>query len=471
MDKQPLTVVWLRRDLRLDDNLALSAAQAEPLLIVITKDGLDLAERGAASRAFLKLRLQHLQEELWQKFKLKPYLSAKPLLETLGDLQDSFSISRVLWQRDYQPLWVKRDGELEQKLKQRGIPCKILRGNALFEPWALANKQGEAYRVFTPYFKAFLQQQASILAPLPAPKQLFGPSVESEDLQAWIGDPKPPWHQPMLLHWRLDEKAVLEKVQAFLQSISSLSVEQRDQPASEAVSRLSPYLHLGVLSVRRLWQASQAYDQAFAVAFRRQIVWREFAMMSLYHFPKLAQEPLYPMFAHYPWREDPEALAAWSQGRTGYPLVDAGMRELWASGFMHNRLRMVTASFLVKNLGIAWQTGAAHFWDCLVDADLAQNSMGWQWVAGCGIDPSPFFRIFNPIVQSQKFDPDAAYIKRWVPELRALPAEQCHAPWLHAKARDSVLLKDYPYPIVDFAQSRMQTLMSYERLKQSYTRK
>jgi deoxyribodipyrimidine photo-lyase len=336
----------------------------------------------------------------------------------------------------------------------------------MIEPDALATGQGKPYQVFTPYWKKFTATPR-VPQPLDAPSRLNaaadpgGPPLEALELLPTIA-----WDRGLQEMWNPGAEAAKVLLQRFLKGPLERYDGERDLPAIDGTSRLSPYLHWGEISPRRLWHV--CHGRPGAEPWLRQLVWREFAHQMLHHFPHTPEQPLREEFAAFPWDGDPALLPAWQKGRTGYPLVDAGMRQLWHTGWMHNRVRMVVASFLVKHLLLPWQEGARWFWDTLVDASLANNTFGWQWTAGCGADAAPYFRIFNPISQGQKFQA-SDYIRQWVPELKRVPDKLLHEPWTGSRAgleQVGVKLgKDYPRPIVDHKQARQRALDSYQQMK------
>ena len=467
-------IVWFRRDLRLADNPALAAALAthERILpVYIHAPGEEAPwSSGGASRWWLHQALADLSNRLQGRLLICQGAS----LAVLRDLAARTDASAVYWNRLYEPAAVQRDTRVKQALRESGLSAVSENAALLFEPWEVSNRQGEPYRVFTPFWKSLLEfdlPHATLDAPelgrrlvsAKALQGLGGPGLEGLGLMpdiAWYADIDRAWHATRDgAEARLDE---------FLATGLHRYAHGRDLPAEDWVSRLSPYLHFGQLGPRELVSACRAAGHA-ADAFLRELGWREFAHHLLFHFPHTADEPLDARFANFPWREDAKALQAWQRGETGIPLVDAGMRQLWSSGWMHNRVRMITASFLTKNLLLPWQEGARWFWDTLVDADLASNTLGWQWTAGCGADAAPYFRVFNPVLQGQKFDPVGKYIRRWVPELSRLPDKWVHRPW---EAPDAVLResgvvpgRDYPRPLVDLKASRQRALDAWAEVK------
>ncbi|HNF66791.1 cryptochrome/photolyase family protein [Plasticicumulans sp.] len=472
-------LVWFRRDLRLADNPALSAACREhervlPVFIHAPDEEAPWAP-GAASRWWLQHSLTALGEALARKG-VPLVIRRGPTREALQALIRETGATAVYWNRLYEPAPVARDTGLKRALREQGIRAESFDGNVLHEPWAVMNGSGEPYRVFTPYWKAVARMEQP--RPLPEPAALPGPALRTPSLAlAELGLlPSIPWDKGLREAWTPGEAGARARLAAFLDGIWIDYDSARNLPGRPGVSRLSPHLHFGELSPRQVWAAigarcgNQPLESHGGESFLRELAWREFAIYVLWHWPQSADQPLQARFAEYPWAEDyARPLAAWQHGRTGYPLVDAGMRELWTTGWMHNRVRMMVASFLTKNLRIPWQEGARWFWDTLVDADLASNSLGWQWTAGCGVDAAPYFRVFNPVRQGEQYDGDGAYVRRWLPELDPVPDKYLHAPWALPAAEAARVGYhsgiNYPEPLVDFAASRALALEGYERVK------
>ena len=384
----------------------------------------------------------------------------------------------VFWNRRYAKAERELDAAIKEDLKARGIEVESFNARLLVEPWALTTGSGGFYKVFTPFWKAL---RASYTAPpaLPRPKSLAGPKVEALGIESLNLHPKSPdWSTGFGQVWTPGETGALARLDYFLSDPVDTYPDQRDLPGVEdGTSGLSPHLRFGEIGPAQVWRAVMAgveagkTDEAGAWKFLSEIAWREFCYVLLFHRPELATENYNADFDRMPWRMDPKALAAWQKGETGYPIVDAGMRQLWQTGWMHNRVRMIVASFLTKHLLLDWRHGERWFWDTLVDADPASNPASWQWVAGSGADAAPYFRVFNPITQGQKFDADGSYVRRWCPELSALPDKILHAPWLagpNELAPAGVKLgQTYPKPIVMHAQGRRRALEAYETLRQA----
>jgi deoxyribodipyrimidine photo-lyase len=469
-------IVWLRRDLRLHDNPALyHAARLHdaviPVFIHAPQEETPWMP-GAASRWWLHHSLQAFEAALYQQGSQLILRQGESLAQLWGLIKAS-GATAVYWNRLYDPALRQRDQHIKQALRADGVQAESFNGALLWEPWQIKKQskqqRGEPYQVFTPYWKAARQQIPA--APLPiaelaAPKQW----PERLSLAALELLPRLAWDGGLQAAWQVGETAAWQRLATVLSGIIDDYLTQRNYPAQDGVSRLSPYLHHGELSPRQIWQAVvERYHgelQAPAEAYLRELGWREFAHQVLFHWPHTPDKPLQGKFQRFPWRNDDysEPLRRWQRGQTGIPLVDAGMRELWQTGWMHNRVRMVVASFLTKNLLIPWQEGARWFWDTLVDADLANNSMGWQWTAGCGVDAAPYFRVFNPVRQGEQYDPDGIYIRRWLPELADMPSRYLQQPWTVPQSQQG-LLSNYPPPLVDLAKSRGQALAAYQSMK------
>ena len=432
-------IVWFQRDLRLADNRALSAAIASGRPVVplyILDEAADGPwALGGAARWWLHGSLDALARALevcGAMLVLKLGESGAELCKVIAETgADTVHVTRR-----YEPHAVAREHALAVTLAAEGIAFKRFGGGLLLEPEALATRKGDPFKVFTPFHRALSAtlERHKIAA---APRQIRpqAGTITSDRLDDWALRPaQPDWARGLRETWVPGENAARDRLRQFIDGPVADYREARDFPDRPATSRLSPHLAFGELSPRTCWQAaSTAFEPGGsaatgAAAFLRELVWREFSHHQLFHFPQLPERPLRPAFERFPWRGDATGLRAWQRGQTGYALVDAGMRELWHSGWMHNRVRMVAASFLVKHLLVPWQEGARWFWDTLVDADLANNSAGWQWVAGSGADAAPYFRIFNPTTQAKKFDPEGHYIRRWLPDRAGEPLPQLHGP-------------------------------------------
>ena len=467
----PVTVMWFRQDLRLRDNPALRAAAAggTVLPVYVLDDGNAGAwKMGGASQWWLHHSLVSLNESLNGKL----WILQGDAEQELAGLCASLPVRKVVWNRCYEPWRRKRDEEIEKSLHGAGVETEICNGSLLWKPWDCVKADGTPYGVFTPFYHNRLSATwPDEPAAEPSDLVLAQCSQPADRIDRLGLKPRIPWDAGLVERWTPAEAGAQGQLGNFLRrSVEEYHVK-RDFPADQSISSLSPHLHFGEISPRQVWWDTRTADAGDGGdAYIRQLCWREFACHLLYHYPDFADTNWKSEFDRFPWRDDPESLRRWQKGVTGVPLVDAGMRELWETGTMHNRARMVTASFLTKNLLIHWRHGAEWFWDCLVDADLANNSFGWQWVAGSGADAAPYFRIFNPVRQSRKFDPDGKYLRRWLPELRRLPGKHIHAPW---EAGEAVLRKagvrldeDYPRPIEDLSDSRERALAAWNEMRQ-----
>ena len=495
---QAPTILWFRIDLRTADNPALAAAlqRGGPVIPVFIWSPEDEGEwpPGGASQWWLHQSLRALDADL-RNAGSRLILRHGPTEKILHALLKETGAQTVLWNRRYEPAVIARDTKLKESLKAAGVEVESFNAALLHEPWTIKNKAGKPFQVFTPFWRHCLTLPDPP-EPLPAPKQIAAPAhwPKSAALEELKLEPKIKWAEGMRAAWEPGSMGAQKQLKHFIGAAFAGYSEERNRPDHVGTSRLSPHLHFGEISPRQIWHAlRKSADKSSGVSaslspsdgeragvrgspaawrssqFLSEVGWREFAHHLLYHFPHTPTEPLRSEFKKFPWRENAAWLKAWQRGRTGVPLVDAGMRELWTTGWMHNRVRMVVASFLVKNLLVTWQDGARWFWDTLVDADLAQNTLGWQWTAGCGADAAPYFRIFNPVSQGEKFDPNGDYVRRWVPELAALPAEHIHAPWeapSDVLAAAGVRLGDnYPRPVVDHATARAEALAALKQLR------
>ena len=478
-DARP-ALLWFREDLRLADNPALHAALAtrQPLICVYIfdteSDG--LRPPGGAARWWLHGALAALDTSLRKRRGALHILrgAAAPIIERLAIAND---VSAVFWNRRYDAAGRGIDAAIKSALKARGVNAESFNAALLHEPWIIAGKTGAPSRVFTPFWRA-TRAKGEPEAPLGAPDALdFHPqpkvpgAIALADLN--LEPHKPDWAAGLRASWTPGEAGAQAALEHFLHNGLAGYAGNRDRPHMASTSRLSPFLHFGHLSPRQIWHATQTAvasgasnaSRADLDKFFSELGWREFSYHLLFHHPDLATRNFQNRFDAIPWRDDAKALRAWQRGLTGYPIVDAGMRELWATGWMHNRVRMVAASFLVKHLLIDWRAGERWFWDTLVDADAANNAASWQWVAGTGADAAPYFRIFNPVLQGEKFDPDGAYVRRWVQELAKLPAPFIHKPWKATREQLAAcgirLGETYPEPIVEHDAARTRALAAF----------
>ncbi len=468
---KPVAICWFRADLRLADNPALRAAAAHgnvlPVYILDDHNAGEFAI-GAAARCWLHHSLAALNDGLSGKL----VCMTGDASAVLADLIVTHGVTAVYWNRCYEPWRIARDKTIKADLTQQGITVESFNGSLLWEPWQTGKADGTPYRVFTPFYRRGCLTATPPREPLKAPESL---SLVTSD--AHVGPehlnlmPARPWGSAMMSHWQSGEAGAHGQLRDFLRGGLDNYTEGRNIPASDNVSRLSPYLHHGEISPNQVWYGAEASggDDANLEHFHRELGWREFSYHLLYHFPDLPERNLQRKFDAFPWRRDNDMLVRWQRGQTGYPIVDAGMRELWQTGYMHNRVRMIVASFLVKNLLLHWREGERWFRDTLVDADLASNSASWQWVAGSGADAAPYFRVFNPILQGKKFDPDGVYTTRYVPELSRLPSRWLHNPWEApsgiCEAAGVTLGTDYPLPVVDQKESRLSALAAFDSIR------
>ncbi len=474
----PATLVWFRRDLRLHDNPALThAAERDGAIIpvfILDKDGSGEWAPGSAQRAWLHESLSRLDNDL-QGRGLKLTLRAGSSAAELIDIAEAVGADEVVLNRDYVPASGRLENEVIEALGERAIRVRRFGNQLLHEPDNVRTSSDTGYRVFTPFWKSVragirLEDEQSI----PRMGQTRAPSgwprsAKPEDLRLLTGEND----GRDLGSFRPGEDGARERLNEVKSSILRDYYERRNRPDVDGTSRLSPHLAMGEVSIRSVWQAlSEANDSLPSrnlSTFRTQLGWREFSYHVLHHNPDSPTQPLRPNYGDFPWRDDDDAFDRWCSGTTGYPMVDAGMRQLAATGWMHNRVRMVVASFLTKHLLIRWQQGARFFWDHLFDADLANNTMGWQWSAGSGADAQPFFRIFNPITQGEKFDLEGKYVRRWIPELAKLPNAHIHSPWTASEGTlddaNVVLGEHYPEPIVDHRLARERALSAYQSIR------
>lgn len=468
-------IVWFRQDLRIADNPALAAAvgSGHPVVpVYILDDETPGAWRaGGAARWWLHHSLRVLSQKLAE-------LGA-PLILRRGRADDVIDAligetgaAGVYWNRCYEPYAVKRDADIKASLRARDLVAESFNGSLLFEPWEVKTKAGGFYKVYTRFWQA-VRAMPDPRPPLPAPTDIEVPGQipHSDNIEDWALTPsKPDWAGGFRDRWTPGEDAAQDRLQAFLDDAVAAYKGGRDFPSQPITSNLSAYLHIGDIGPRQIWAetVTRVGWGADTEAFLKEVVWREFAYHVAFHLPDLPTTPMNPRFGAFPWVDDPDALRAWQLGRTGYPMVDAGMRELWQTGHMHNRVRMIVGSFLVKHLLLSWQAGEAWFWDTLVDADLAANAFNWQWIAGCGADAAPYFRIFNPMTQAEKFDPDGTYIRTYVPEIAALPDKYLAAPWEAPtdvlKAAGVTLGETYPHPIIAHKAGRERALAAFQSL-------
>ncbi len=476
------TLIWLRDDLRIVDNPALSAAlsRGTPAVAVYVREPSTDVTRpmGSATRWWLHHSLTALRDDL-AKINVPLILQSGSPQHLIPKIVAETAAGAVFWNRRYGAAEIATDTAIKASLQQSGIQAESHNGSLLFEPWTVLRGGTAPYRVFTPFWKAARagSPPAEPLPPLSPLPEHSSPHTNSEILDDWDLLPtRPNWAKGFEAHWQPGEAGARERLDRFLSEEIANYASERDRPDLPSTSRLSPHLRFGEISPRVIWHVTKHHVAAGHVSerdadkFLSEIGWREFSYHLLFHNPDIAERNFQERFDAFPWQSPGQEFDAWCRGRTGYPLVDAGMRELWRTGWMHNRVRMVAASFLVKHLRINWRDGEQWFWDTLVDADPANNPASWQWVAGSGADAAPYFRIFNPIIQGEKFDPNGDYVRRWVPEIKDLPNKFIHRPWEapeDIRASAGIRLgEDYPAPIVDHATAREAALDAFKSLQQ-----
>ena len=469
------SIHWFRQDLRTADNPALlsAASSGRVIPVYIFDDSIpDELQISGASKVWLHHSLDSLNHTLnghLRCFRGNP-------VTILEKLCKKYNVKYVAWNRAYDPWRIEQDPKVKAILHSIGIKGQSFNGSLLWEPWETLKADGSPYRVFTPFYKNGCLSADAPRPPLSAPQICYhDEKLEPSNLDNLGLLDNQSWEADLISKWRVGEDGASAKLENFLNEGIKNYKDGRNFPAQQSVSGLSPHLRWGEISVNTVWYATKKQLKERpqlgenANHFLSELGWREFSYSLLYHFPSLPTKNLNPRFEKFPWVKDQVGLKAWKSGRTGIPIVDAGMRQLWNIGYMHNRLRMIVGSFLVKNLRIHWHHGQAWFWDTLFDADLANNSAGWQWIAGCGADAAPYFRIFNPVTQGLKFDPDGSFIRQFVPELEKVPAKYIFDPWNAPQdilATSGVVLGEtYPNPIVDLKMSREKALEAFATLK------
>ncbi len=481
----PATVFWFRNDLRLADNPGLLAASQDAergggLILLYILDPQELGDDwplGGAAQWWLAQALDDLARRV-RSFGGQLHIAKGPAEDVLTDLAQRHSVVRLHCNRSYVPATCARDASVKRALAANGVEVITHQGNVLVEPGSLRSRSGGPFKVFTPFWKTLVAELESCgqaaLTPLPEPGRLrFAKQVgafrgQCDIRQLGLVDERARWSEKLGNHWQVGEEGAQDRLDSFLQAGIAGYADLRNRPDLAHVSRFSPYLRWGHITPRQIWNrldqapSSAAESPRDRAVFLSELGWREFSYELLHQFPELPRANWRPAFDAYPWQENTSALRAWQEARTGYPLVDAGMRQLWQEGWMHNRLRMVTASFLIKHLQIDWRAGQAWFWDTLVDADLASNAASWQWVAGSGADAAPYFRIFNPITQAKKFDPEGRFIRRNLPALRELGTPEIFEPWSLKTPP-----KGYPPPLVEHGAARQRALAGYEAVRQA----
>ncbi|MBT0587104.1 cryptochrome/photolyase family protein [Alteromonas oceanisediminis] len=469
------TLVWFRQDLRVKDNPALHWAVEQGKVIPLYIDDTETDEHeqlGGASKWWLHHSLTSLQQRLNGHLIIKQGDPA----DIIRHMLDSEDIDNVVWNRCYQPHQRERDKSIKTAIKdETDVTVKSFNGSLLWEPMQISKADGGPYKVFTPYYRKGCLKADAPRHPVGAPERITYAdhafqrgSVDDLDLL-----PSLDWDAGFSAHWKPGEDGASDKLSTFISDAALEYKDQRNIPSASGTSRLSPHLHFGEVSPNQVWyailDAFDGSDNDNIDTYLSELGWREFSYYLLYHWPDFINKNFNEKFDDFPWRSSKKDLVAWQRGKTGIPIVDAGMRELWQTGYMHNRVRMVVGSFLVKNLLLDWREGERWFWDCLVDADLASNTAGWQWVGGSGADAAPYFRIFNPVLQGEKFDKAGEYVREYCPELSDVPNKYLHKPW---DAPEDVLEKagvtlgkEYPEPLVDLKASRQRALDAYQEIK------
>ncbi len=463
-------LVWIRiGDLRFHDNPAISYASKTGkavLLLYIDDHNENAFSIGRASLCWLEQSLSLFSDRAlslgfsWSLRRGSP-------LAVIEDIIQEHSIEQVAWNRRYAPDLVALDTSIRASLSSQGKIVKTFPGNVLIEPFRFLNKKNEPYRVFTHFWNALTPILSKYEeAPFYVPEKTKISSNSLPLSECRLSPKNLDWPKKILKNWAIGEKHALHQCSIFTEKNLEIYQAGRDIPSEEMTSRLSPHLHFGEISVRRAWSIILTSGKKYSEPYLRQLAWREFGVHHLFHFPETVNKPFKKNFEQFPYRHNFDEIERWKKGTTGIPIVDAGMRQLWQTGWMHNRVRMIVGSYLVKHLLQDWKIGFSWFWDTLVDADLANNTLGWQWIAGCGADAAPYFRIFNPVLQGEKFDPDGTYVKKYVLELKNIPKEYIHQPW---NAPEELRLscglflgKGYPFPIIDLADGRKRALEAFQ---------
>jgi len=478
MTQQKKALMWFRQDLRQIDNPALhAAAEFDEILpvYIIDESCPSNAVSGAASNWWLHHSLVSLSKSLNDKLLVLRGNAAELIIQ----LAEEYNVDAVFWNRQYDLWQIQRDTKLKEKLKTNNVIAKSFNGSLLWEPMDVLKKDGTPYKVFTPYYRKGCLHRTSPRLPLPKPS-IKAYISQTQDMQSSINQlsllPTIKWDTSFYEHWHPGEKGAADNLQDYIEGPADNYQEGRNIPSVKGTSRLSPHFHFGELSPNQAWYAvldsvDGNIENKDIDVYLSELGWREFSHYLLFHWPTINTENFNHKFNAFRWLDDPASLRDWQFGKTGIPIVDAGMRELYQTGYMHNRIRMVVGSFLVKNLLIDWRQGERWFWDCLLDADMAANSASWQWIAGTGADASPYFRVFNPILQGEKFDKEGLYVKKYCPELSKVPSKFIHKPWEAPSnilnACGVVLGKNYPKPIVDLKASRQRALDAFSASKES----
>ena len=469
--KNKVSIHWFRQDLRIQDNPSLNylTKNYDNIVCVFILDEINCDRIiGSASKVWLYNALKDLNQQLNGNL---IFLFGDPL-KVLDKLTKFFDVEEISWNRCYEPWIINRDKKIKEYFKKK-IKVNSFNGLLLWEPWEVLKDNGTPYKVFTPYYKRGCLSKPQPREPKKTNLKIYDHNFIKTSLKDLKLIKNKEWEEKILKNWKISELDAKNIMESFFKNGVSDYTEGRNFPSKNNVSRLSPYIHWGQISVNTLWynaiKTLTKMNSNNVEVFMSELGWREFAYYLLFHCPKLQTENLQNKFDRFPWNNDERLYKAWINGKTGYPIIDAGMRELWQTGYMHNRVRMIVGSFLVKNLLNDWRRGEAWFWDCLLDASVASNSASWQWVAGTGTDSTPYFRIFNPITQSQKFDPDGLYIRKFIPEIKKLPNKYIFCPWETPndlqQELSTIIGKDYPKPIVEIKRSRELALNAFASIK------
>ena len=468
-------VHWFRLDLRLNDNPSLEelSKNVDKILPIYIYD--PAVEIGSASRCWLEKSLENLNEEL-NKLDSKLFIYKGDSKSIINEILNDKKISHVYWNRLYDKKSIKRDKDIKSLLIKKSIICNSFNGYLLNEPWNIKNKSGSFFKVFTPFWKAsFAQSLDQAFFSFSSKNYNFSKNHIIQNLSVndlKINYPNKEWMKKILNDWDVGEIAAKSKLKKFIKTKLNNYNSGRDRPDIEYTSKLSPHLHFGEISPKKIFSEviSSKIDEKNKMKFLSEIGWRDFSYNLIFYYPEMKNEPIQSKFTKFPWSTNKTFLKNWQNGQTGVPIIDAGMKELYSIGWMHNRVRMIVGSFLTKNLLIHWKDGEKWFFDTLLDADIGSNTAGWQWISGCGADASPYFRIFNPVLQGKKFDPEGHYVRKFIPSLNKIPKEHIHSPWEMSiedqKKYNFILGKDYPSPIVDLSDTRKRALAAFKTLSE-----
>ena len=468
-------IFWFRQDLRLNDNFALIELiqKSEKILPIYIYD--ENIEIGGASKWWLENSLKNLNKSLKSK-KSELYTFKGDPKKILQELIKKYRVKNINWNRLYDFYSIERDSKIKKEFIEQKIDIKSFKGSLINEPWNIKNKSGSFFKVFTPYWKTCLEEMSPIKL-YDAPIEIKTLNIKSSKIlplnKLNLYPRNSTWTKTLSNNWIAGEHQALISFRNFKNSIIDNYAEGRDRPDKNYTSKLSPHLHFGEISPEKIFvelDKNKKINLESKNKFLAEIGWREFSHSLLFYYPKIRINPIQDKFKNFPWKKNLKYLNAWKEGKTGYPIVDAGMRQLYRTGWMHNRVRMIVGSFLCKNLLIHWWEGEKWFFDTLVDADLASNSAGWQWIAGCGADAAPYFRVFNPVTQGLKFDNKGDYVRKYIPELREVPSNVIHSPWeLNEDDQlkyNCLIGKNYPKPIVNLSESRDRALNAFSEIKQ-----